>query len=546
MAKDIRMPKLGQTMEEGTVVTCLVKIGDAVKKGDILFEVETDKATMEVDSPAEGFVKAIIAEVGQTLPVHAPILVLGDKDEVVPQSFIDSLLGGAAAAASTAPVAAPTPAPVQPATQPVAASAPTVSGSAVSLAGVKVLRLQKLGQTMEEGTVVNVLIKTGDSIKKGDVIFEIETDKATMEMDSPNDGVVRAILVESGQTLPVHSPMVILTDKADTPLPQSAIDAIRSSGAVAEAPKATATTPVPVPATPAPAPQVKAAESVPLTTGKVFATPRAKMVAQDLGIDIRRVPLAPGAARLTEADIRKAGQQPTTATVPPQPTLSLGQKVTINRLQRIVGEKMLQSKREIPCFYLNIRADMTELVKLREKLNKNASVKISFNDFIIKAVAMGLRHYPIMTGQLAGDHIQLADSIDIGLAISTPQGLVAPIVRDAFNKSLVEIATYCQGLIDRARSEKLTLDDLSGGCITVSNLGGFGIDSFIPIVVPGQCSILGIGRISDTCVPMDGNILIRKLMNLNLSVDHKVANGADAAQFLDFVKKTLEHAGNFA
>ena len=189
---------------------------------------------------------------------------------------------------------------------------------------------------------------------------------------------------------------------------------------------------------------------------------------------------------------------------------------------------------------------MTELVKLREKLNKSSPVKISFNDFITKAVTMGLKHYPIMTGQLAGDYIQLANSIDIGLAISTPQGLVAPIVRDAFNKTLAEIATYSQGLIERARSEKLTLDDLTGGCITVSNLGGFGIDSFIPIVVPGQCSILGVGRIVETCIPMDGNILIRKMMNLNLSVDHKVANGADAAQFLDFIKKTLEHTGNFA
>jgi pyruvate dehydrogenase E2 component (dihydrolipoamide acetyltransferase) len=542
MAKDIRMPKLGQTMEEGTIVTTLVKVGDTVKKGDIVFEVETDKATMEVDCPAEGVVKAILAEVGQTLPVNAPILVLGDKDETVPQSYIDALLGGPAAPASAPAVSAPVaPAAVQPNAP--AAAAPAASGQAGIPAGVKVLRLQKLGQTMEEGTVVTVLIKTGDTIKKGDVIFEIETDKATMEMDSPSDGVVRAIFAEAGQTLAVNSPMVVLTDKADTALPQAAIDAIVAGGAVAEAPKAV--TAAPSAATAPMAPQPKAPEPAPLATGKVFATPRAKMVAQELGVDIRRVAMTPGTARLTEADIRKAGKQPAAAAAP-QPTHALGQKVAVNRLQRIVAEKMLHSKREIPCFYLNIRVDMTELVKLREKLNKSSPVKISFNDFITKAVALGLKHYPIMTGQLAGDYIQLSSSIDIGLAISTPQGLVAPIVRDAFNKTLAEIATYSQGLIERARSEKLTLDDLTGGCITVSNLGGFGIDSFIPIVVPGQCSILGVGRIVDTCIPMDGNILIRKMMNLNLSVDHKVANGADAAQFLDFIKKTLEHAGNFA
>jgi pyruvate dehydrogenase E2 component (dihydrolipoamide acetyltransferase) len=206
-----------------------------------------------------------------------------------------------------------------------------------------------------------------------------------------------------------------------------------------------------------------------------------------------------------------------------------------------VAEKMLWSKQNIPCFYLNIRADVTALVALRAKLNKTAPTKLSFNDFIIRALAVGMRHYPIMTGQLAGDHIQLAATLDIGLAISTEDGLVAPIVRDCGAKNLQGIADYCKGLIERTRSNKLALDDLQGGCITVSNLGGFGIDSFIPIVVPGQASILGVGAIVDEVVPSDGNLLVRKKMSLTLSVDHKVVNGAEAAQFLDFVKKHLEH-----
>jgi pyruvate dehydrogenase E2 component (dihydrolipoamide acetyltransferase) len=220
---------------------------------------------------------------------------------------------------------------------------------------------------------------------------------------------------------------------------------------------------------------------------------------------------------------------------------ALGQKIAVNRLQRIVAEKMLWSKQNIPCFYLNIRADVTTLVALRTKLNKTAPVKLSFNDFIIRALAVGMQHYPIMTGQLAGDHIQLANTLDIGLAISTDEGLVAPIVRNCAGKTIHQIAQYCQGLIERTRGNKLSLDDLQGGCITVSNLGGFGIDSFIPIVVPGQTSILGVGAITDTVIPSDGNLLVRKLMNMTLSVDHKVVNGAEAAQFLDFVKKQLEH-----
>jgi pyruvate dehydrogenase E2 component (dihydrolipoamide acetyltransferase) len=206
---------------------------------------------------------------------------------------------------------------------------------------------------------------------------------------------------------------------------------------------------------------------------------------------------------------------------------------------------MLKSKREIPCFYLTVKVDMTDLVTARTKMNETANVKVAFNDFIMKAVATGLEKYPVMTGQLAGDVIKLADAIHVGLAISVPDGLVAPLVKDVNKKDVRQIARDSQALIERTRNDKLDLSDLEGGCITISNLGAFGIESFIPIVVPGQCSILGIGRITDACVPDNGNILVRKLMNMTLSVDHKVTNGAYAAQFLDFVKKTLENPKEF-
>jgi pyruvate dehydrogenase E2 component (dihydrolipoamide acetyltransferase) len=201
---------------------------------------------------------------------------------------------------------------------------------------------------------------------------------------------------------------------------------------------------------------------------------------------------------------------------------------------------MLRSKQEIPCFYLTVRADVTELVAHREKLDQTASVKVAYNDFLIKAVAMGLEKFPIMTGQLEGDIIRLADTIGVGLAVETQDGLVAPIIKDANRKTITEIARYKTELIDKAQNNQLNPEDLEGGCITITNLGSLGIDSFIPIVVPGQCSILGVGRIKDACVPDDDHLNIRKVMTLTLSVNHKVANGAYAAQFLDFVKKALE------
>jgi len=280
-----------------------------------------------------------------------------------------------------------------------------------------------------------------------------------------------------------------------------------------------------------------------------MASPRAKKLAADLGVDLAALTGTGPGGKITEQDVKSAADsKPAAAAAAPAaagPEVQLGGTVPLNRLQKITAQRMLKSKQEIPCFYLTVKADVTDLVELRTKMNQAGGVKVSYNDFIMKAVATGLEKYPIMTGQLDGETIKLADAIGIGLAISVPDGLVAPIVKDVNKKDVKQIATDSLALIDRARSNKLAPTDVEGGCITVSNLGAFGIDNFIPIVVPGQCSILGIGQISDTCVPDRGNIMVRKLMNMTLSIDHKVANGAYAAQFLDFVRKLLEDASAF-
>ncbi|MCX5644624.1 MAG: dihydrolipoamide acetyltransferase family protein [Phycisphaerae bacterium] len=401
------------------------------------------------------------------------------------------------------------------------------------------INLPKMGQTMEEGTVVNCLLKVGDEVKKGDVIFEIETDKATLEMESPADGFVKFILAQANQTLPVGATLMVLGEK-DEQVPMSFVRTLTGGADVTSAVQAPTTT-MPSAAEPEPA----------RPAGKMMVSPRAKKLAEELGVDLAKVKGTGPAGKITEADIRSAAEakpakapqaaqsaRPAVMTAAAQ--AKLGATVPVNRLQRITAERMLKSKREIPCFYLTVRVDMTDLVACRAKMNEPGGAKVAFNDYIMKAVGTGLEKYPLMTGQLAGDSIKLADAIHVGLAISVPDGLVAPLVKDVNKKDVRQIARDSQALIERARSDKLDLSDLEGGCITVSNLGAFGIESFIPIVVPGQCSILGIGRITDTCVPDNGNILVRKLMNMTLSVDHKVTNGAYAAQFLDFVKKTLE------
>ena len=414
------------------------------------------------------------------------------------------------------------------------------------------VRLPQLGETMDAATVVNCLVKVGDEVKKGDVIFEIETDKATLEMESPQDGFVKHILAELDETLPVGAPLMVLGDK-DEEVSQSFLDSLKAAPAISSAGAATH---------PA-AESVKAQPQISKPVSRVMASPRAKKLAEELGVDLTNLTGTGPAGKITEQDVKKASA---VLLAPPllakqteglrkseaaEAEVKLGETIPLTKKQKLTAERMLKSKREIPCFYLTVKADVTDLVELRIKLNETSpaprrgGVKISYNDFIIRAVAIGLQKFPIMTGQLAGDTIKLPSTINIGLAVSTPGGLIVPVVKDAHKKDVKQIAADTKALIEKAQNEKLLLTDLEGPCITVSNLGAFGIESFIPIVIPGQCSILGVGQITDTCVPDDGNIVVRKLMSLTLAVDHKVTNGAYAAQFLDFVRKLLEDASTF-
>ncbi len=400
----------------------------------------------------------------------------------------------------------------------------------------KEVRLPQLGQTMEEGTIVAFTVKIDGEVKKGDVIFEVETDKATLEVESPAEGFVKHILVEVGQTLPVGEPILVLGDK-DEEVPQSFIDSLKGPAAgvpVAQAPAATE----------APTEAATAVTELARAAAKVKASPRAKKLAEDLGVDLATVTGTGPAGKITEQDIKEAAAKPSEEVVAAEHA-RLGATIRLNKPQKIIAQKMLQSKREIPCYYLNVEADVTELVELRAKINQTGDAKVSYNDFIIRAVATAVEKFPIMSGQLVGDAIKLADAINVGLAVAAPNGLIVPVVKDANKKDVKQIAAETQALIEKAHNKKLLLSDLEGACITVSNLGGFGVESFIPIVIPGQCSILGIGRITDTCMPDSGNIAVRKLISLTLSVDHKVANGAYAGQFLDFVRKQLENTSAF-
>jgi pyruvate dehydrogenase E2 component (dihydrolipoamide acetyltransferase) len=330
------------------------------------------------------------------------------------------------------------------------------------------------------------LVEVGDQVKKGDCIYEVETDKATLEVESPADGFVKHLLAEIGQTLLVGDAVLILGE-ADEQVPQSLIDSLKPGAA----PTDTET-------------------------------------------------LTPEPAEAPATELPETEQQAT-----PPADFTLGATIPLTQKQKMTARKMLESKREIPAFYLNARADVTDLVELRAEINNTSDVKVSLNDFILRAVAMALEKFPIMTGQLAGDAIGLAETIDIGLAIALPDTTIAPVVRTVNKKNVIEIARESSDLLEKARNNKLTPADLQGACVTVSNLGSLGVDSNTAIVVPGQCSILGVGRITDACAPEKDNFTSRKMMNLTLSVDHRITNGAYAGQFLDFVRRLLQDTANF-
>ena len=340
------------------------------------------------------------------------------------------------------------------------------------------IKLEKLNSSMEEAVIVKIPVNVGDTVSAGDVIAEIEADKATIEIESPAAGIVKAIIAQNEQTIPVGSTMMILGDKNEK----------------------------------ISAEYIESLKPAPIKTQQADKKTAADSSLKDLPAHT--------------ADLSKA---------------KLGQTILLSRIQKITGNKMVQSKQEIPCYYLTTQADVTKLVEIRSTENAKNKTKISFNDFLLKAIAKGLEKFPVMSGRLEGNEIILAENINIGLAVAAGDDLYVPVIKDAGKKSTAQIAASSKDLIDKVNAGTIGADDLQGACCTLTNLGGFGIDSFIPIVVPGQCFIIGVGKINDELAGAADNIKAIKMMSLTISVDHRIANGAYGAQFLDFVKKMLEN-----
>ncbi|MCK4300162.1 MAG: 2-oxo acid dehydrogenase subunit E2, partial [Planctomycetes bacterium] len=420
--------------------------------------------------------------------------------------------------------------------------------------------MPKLGQTMEEATVARWLKQEGDTVTRGEVLLEITTDKATLEVESFHSGVLRKIVAPEGAVVPVHRVIAYIGDPNE-PIPEVPTPSVQ----VASEPAPTATTPSP-PAAVVEAPtgharvsprarRLAQRELVPLTAvrgtgagGRVVeadveaylkrrsslrVTPTALKLAYERGVDVLRVEGSGRGGKITKADV-VAGQ-------PEQVAAVAATLLEPSPMRRIIAQRMSQSKATIPHYYLVMRADVTELEATRRELPRRRGVRISRNDFLLAACARALREMPEVSCRWTQRGIESFPNIDIGVAVALEGGLVVPVLRGVDKLTVTEIARMTRELVGKARAKQLTPDDYAGGAFTVTNLGMYGIDFFIPIIKPGQSAILGVGQVAEEPVVHLGEVAVRKILKLTLSCDHRVIDGAVGARFLEGIRTGLEH-----
>lgn len=534
MAESILMPRLSDTMTEGVIAAWHKKVGDTVKKGDLLAEVETDKATMELESYKDGTLLHIGTEKGGKLQVNDLLAIIGNPGEDISQL----IKGGGAATPAAAPTKEEKPAEEKAAPAP----APKSSGLDVSKMEEVVL-MPRLSDTMTEGVIAGWLKNVGDAVKKGDVLAEIETDKATMELESYKNGTLLHQGAGKGEKIAVNDLLAIIGDKDKVDV--AAIVAAVKGGGGAAAPAAEAQ------ATETPAPAAEAAEiettEIETSNGRVKASPLARRLAAEKGIDISKVKGSGDGGRIVKADIDNytpsAASQPAaaksaaTATAAPQTSF---EEVPVTQMRKVIARRLAESKFTAPHFYLTIAIDMDAAVASRARLNEVSKVKISFNDLVLKACAIALKQHPAVNSSWLGDKIRINHHVNIGVAVAVEDGLLVPVVRNADNKSLSQIAGEVKEFAQKAKDKKLQPSDWEGNTFTISNLGMFGIEEFTAIINPPDACILAVGGISQVPVVKNGAIVPGNIMKVTLSCDHRVVDGATGAAFLQTVKSLLE------
>lgn len=525
MAEVINMPRLSDTMEEGTVATWFKKVGDTVKEGDILAEIETDKATMEFEAFYEGELLHIGIEEGQTAPVDTLLAIIGEKGE-----DISAHLGG-----GTAPVAEEVTASEAAPAQAEVAAAPTLPDN------VEVITMPRLSDTMEEGTVASWLKKVGDTVNEGDILAEIETDKATMEFEAFYNGTLLHIGIQEGDSAPVDSLLAIIGDK-DANVEQAIAAATASvSGPVEVVEKAAPAAPAVAAPVAAPvASPVAAPVAVQNTSGRIIASPLAKRLAEERGIQLATVQGSGDGGRIIKRDIENYQASGSVAFAAPQGIESV-EEMANSQMRKTIAKRLGASKFTAPHYYLGVEFDMENAMAFRKQYNAIPDTKISFNDIVVKATALALKQHPQVNSRWYDDKIVKHHHVHMGVAVAVDDGLVVPVVKFADELPLPQIGAQVKDFAGRARDKKLTPAEMDGSTFTISNLGMFGIETFTSIINQPNSAILSVGAIVEKPVVKNGQIVVGHTMKLTLACDHRSVDGATGSLFLQTLKSYIEN-----
>jgi pyruvate dehydrogenase E2 component (dihydrolipoamide acetyltransferase) len=542
MAEVVKMPKMSDTMTEGVIAKWHKKVGDKISSGDLVAEIETDKATMDFESFQEGTLLYIGAQEGEAAPVDSVIAILGQTGE-----DFQALLSGASTPVASAPVAKSAeskPAEVVVATEEVSGN----SDADAEAMGATIIRMPLLSDTMTEGVIAAWHKKVGDKVKSDDALADVETDKATMEVIGYADGTLLYVGVEKGQAAKVND-IIAIVGKEGTD-----VSAFLKASSKPKAVAAVAAVEKPAAAAVVESVQVVHADSD--SSSRLKASPLARKIAKDKGIDLAQVKGSAEGGRIVKKDIE--GFTPSAAksvvgtpaeakTVEvaalPVPQFTGVEKYTekpVSQMRKVIAKRLSESLFTAPHFYLTMSIDMDSAMQARAKINEFASAKISFNDIVLKAVAIALKQHPNVNSSWLGDKIRYNEHVNIGVAVAVEDGLLVPVVRFADGKSLSHISAEVKDFALRAKTKKLQPSDWEGSTFTISNLGMFGIDEFTAIINPPDACILAVGGIQQVPVVKNGAVVPGNVMKVTLSCDHRVVDGATGSAFLQTLKALLE------
>jgi pyruvate dehydrogenase E2 component (dihydrolipoamide acetyltransferase) len=544
MAEVVKMPKMSDTMTEGVIAKWHKKVGDKVKSGDLLAEIETDKATMDFESFQDGVLLYIGVEEGKAAPVDAVIAVLGNEGEDYKAALQAE---GGAPAAESKPAQAAAPAPQ-------AAAAPAAQSQPVDTSNIPaaVIRMPLLSDTMTEGVIQKWNFKVGDKVKSDDSLADVETDKATMEVVGYEEGTLLYIGVKEGEAAKVNDIIAIVGKEGTdiTPLLQQG----NAAPAAAQQPAQQEQAPA---AQAAPAQHAEAASSE--DDSRVKASPLARKIAKDKGINLNEVkgsaeggriikkdvesftPAAKAAAApAAEAGAKEGAKAGSTITLAPYVGEEKYTEKPVTQMRKVIAKRLAESLFTAPHFYVTVSIDMDAAIVARTKMNDVAPVKISFNDLVVKACAIALKQHPAINSSWLGDKIRYNEHVNIGIAVAVDEGLLVPVVRFADGKSLSRISAEVKDFAQKAKAKKLQPSDWEGSTFTISNLGMFGVDEFTAIINPPDSCILAVSGIQQIPVVKNGAVVPGNVMKVTLSCDHRVVDGATGAAFLQTLKSLLE------